>query len=95
MSTPKNDELPFPFDPTHRPMGNTKINCSPKIVVKRSNMSGFRTSCSLCGEMMYSRAGPWLYLDGPGHEPVCKPCAGRHDPETASQMERQRETWRG
>jgi hypothetical protein len=67
---------------------------APEIVVKRSNASGFRTACILCGEPMESRAGPWLYLKGPGYEPVCKRCGRAHDPVALNELKWRRERWK-
>lgn len=67
---------------------------APEIVVKRHCMSGFRTWCILCGEPMESRAGPWLYLKGPGYEPVCKRCGRTHDPVVLNELKWRRRKWK-
>lgn len=71
-----------------------------EIVVKRQNLSGYRTPCAICGEEMETRAGPWLHLDIPFEElsyprtsDVCKKCGLREDPETVKKMEEERASW--
>lgn len=66
---------------------------TPRLVIKDSNMSGFRTSCALCEERMETRSGPWIFLDTPGNEEVCKPCGRRVDPETVTKLEDKRERY--
>lgn len=66
----------------------------PELVVKRTCTSGFRTACILCGKPMESRAGPWLYLKGPGHEPVCKRCGRAHDPVALNELKWRRQRWK-
>jgi hypothetical protein len=66
---------------------------APEPVVKRSNASGFRTACILCGEPMGSRPGPGLFLKG-GWERVCKRCGRTHDPVALNELKWRRQRWK-